>query len=83
MPVRLRLALWYGALTGLVVVLVCLVVYAVHTRAHYDDLDRLLASTGKHVAEEYAAASGPAARAETLSTPMPVGLVVRAYGTGA
>ena len=62
-------------------VLVCLVVYVVHTRAHYDDLDRLLASTGDHVAEEYAAAPGPAARAETLSAPMPVGLVVRAYGT--
>jgi signal transduction histidine kinase len=81
MPIRLRLALWYGTLTGLVVVLVCLVVYVVHTRAHYDDLDRLLASTGEHVAEEYAAASGPAARAETLSAPMPVGVVVRAYGS--
>ena len=62
-------------------VLVCLVVYVVHTRAHYDDLDRLLASTGKHVAEEYEAASSPAARAETLSAPMPVGVVVHAYGT--
>ena len=80
MPIRLRLALWYGALTGLVVVLVCLVVYVVHTRAHYDDLDRLLASTGEHLTQEYAAASGPAVRAEVLSAPMPAGVVVRTYG---
>ncbi|HET7271078.1 MAG TPA: HAMP domain-containing sensor histidine kinase, partial [Rubrobacter sp.] len=51
-----------------------------HTRAHYDDLDRLLASTGEHLAREYAAASGPADRAAVLSAPMPVGVVVRAYG---
>ena len=52
MSLRLRLALWYGGLTGVVVVLVCAYSYAVHSRAHYDELDRVLLHSAQHVAEE-------------------------------
>ncbi|MBI3969516.1 MAG: hypothetical protein HY329_28060 [Chloroflexi bacterium] len=34
MSLRLRLALWYGGLTGVVVVIVSLFAYATHARAH-------------------------------------------------
>ena len=56
MSLRLRLALWYGGLTGVVVVLVCVYSYAVHSRAHYDELDRVLLHSGQHVVEELLAA---------------------------
>jgi hypothetical protein len=52
MTLRLRLALWYGGLTGAVVLICCLYSYAVHSRAHYDELDRMLSSAAEHVAEE-------------------------------
>ncbi|MFN8583045.1 MAG: histidine kinase dimerization/phospho-acceptor domain-containing protein [Gemmatimonadaceae bacterium] len=52
MSLRLRLALWYGGLTGVVVVLVCTYSYAVHSRAHYDELDQGLLHSAQHVVEE-------------------------------
>ncbi len=52
MTLRLRLACWYGGLTGAVVLLSCVYSYAVHSRAHYDELDRTLASAADHVAAE-------------------------------
>lgn len=52
MTLRLRLGLWYGALTTLVVALVCGYSYAVHARTHYDELDRELHGVADHVAEE-------------------------------
>jgi signal transduction histidine kinase len=45
---RLRLALWYGALTGLVVLLICSYSYAVHARAHYDQADAILHGVAQH-----------------------------------
>lgn len=80
MSIRLRLALWYGGLTGVVVVLVCLVVYVIHTRAHYDDLDQLLASSTMHRAEEYTAASTPEERAGSVSQDVSPGVGVSSYG---
>jgi two-component system OmpR family sensor kinase len=56
---RLRLALWYGGMTGVVVVLVCLYSYAVHSRAHYDEMDRMLHSAAAHVAGELQDAAPP------------------------
>lgn len=53
MSLKMRLAFWYGCLTGAVVVLMCLILYAVHTRAHYDDLDYLLQGDATHIAGEY------------------------------
>ena len=55
MPLRLRLALWYGSLTTLLVMLVCGYSYAIHSRTHYDELDRVLHSVATHVRTELAA----------------------------
>lgn len=79
MPIRLRLALWYGGLTGVMVVLVCLVIYAVHTRAHYDDLDRVLAGAAEHVSEEYAAAQTARERDESVAAPTFPDVELRVY----
>lgn len=43
-------------MTGIVVVLVCLYSYAVHSRAHYDELDRMVHRATAHIAEELRAA---------------------------
>ena len=51
MSLRLRLALWYGALTTLVVALVCSYSYAIHSRTHYDELDRVLAGITEHASD--------------------------------
>ncbi len=78
MSLRLRLAVWYGGLTGLVVVLVMLVTYALHTRGHYDDLDHALVVVARHVAEELEASTGPAGTGAIATPPSP-GLVLRVY----
>ena len=51
MSLRLRLALWYGALTTFVVALVCSYSYAIHSRTHYDELDRVLIGVAEHARE--------------------------------
>lgn len=58
MSLRLRLALWYGALTGTVLFLTAFVSYAFHSRGHYDDLDRVLVTTAGHSAEEVVRSGG-------------------------
>lgn len=78
MSLRLRLALWYGALTGLVVVLVMLLTYALHTRGHYDDLDHTLVTVAQHVAEEYDGSTGPASTS-AITAPPSASLVLRVY----
>ncbi len=79
MSIRLRLALWYGGLTGLVLILVALATYATHTRAHYDDLDRSIVQAIEHLAEEYEAAPSEAEHAELLENPTAPDVIVRAY----
>jgi signal transduction histidine kinase len=59
MSIRLRLALWYSALAGLVFLILGLVSYAFHIRVHYDDLDRALIASAQHAAEEAAASQTP------------------------
>ena len=81
MPLRLRLALWYGGLTGLVVLLVSLLAYAEHTREHYDDVDRSLVGAVEHVAgreADTAIAHGDIGAA--LAVPVEPGIALRAYG---
>jgi two-component system, OmpR family, sensor kinase len=78
---RLRIALWYGGLTGLVIVLVCLLAYAIHSRAHYDELDGTLTSAAEHVADEYLLTATPAERATRMAASISVGLVIRVYGS--
>lgn len=53
MSLRLRLGLWYGGLTGLVVLLMSVFTYAAHTRGHYDDMDYTLQATALHMAQGY------------------------------
>ncbi len=80
MSIRLRLALWYGGLTGVMAVLICTVIYAVHSRAHYDDVDLLLVGSAEHVAERAAAAPTGRQLSEMLEVPVSPNVVVRAYG---
>lgn len=58
MSIRLRLALWYGALCALVIVLITFGSYAIHTRGHYDDLDHTLVAGVSHAAAEASVAAG-------------------------
>lgn len=59
MSIRVRLMLWYGSLFALVLALVAVLSYAFHTRAHYDDLDRLLMTSVGHAADEAATELNP------------------------
>ncbi|MBI3970093.1 MAG: HAMP domain-containing protein [Chloroflexi bacterium] len=79
MSLRLRLGLWYGALTGLVVLVVSVFTYAAHTRGHYDDLDHVLAGVANHIAGEYRLALPEPVRVAALAEPVPPGVVMRAY----
>ena len=57
MSLRLRLALWYGVLLALILLVVTVFSYAFHARGHYDDLDRALITTTSHAADEAARSS--------------------------
>jgi signal transduction histidine kinase len=57
MSIRLRLAIWYGALFAAILLLVSLLSYALHTRGHYDDRDRLLVTSAVHAATGVASAT--------------------------
>jgi two-component system OmpR family sensor kinase len=60
MSIRLRLALWYGGLFAIVLVLVTLLSYVFHVRGHYDDRDRALITSADHmVVEARAMTDGP------------------------
>lgn len=80
MSLRLRLALWHGGLTGLLILLVCVYSYAVHSRAHYDEMDAELAGSAKHVAEELAVVSTTSARVGVLHASQLLGPAMRIYG---
>lgn len=80
MSLRLRLALWYGALTGVIVLLVSLAAYGAHTRAHYDDVDRALVGAVEHVVSR--GATDDLQRSDlgiALAVPVAPDVVLRAY----
>lgn len=77
MSLRLRLALWYGSLTTLVVAFVCAYSYAVHSRTHYDELDRVLQSVAAHVGDELATASSP--QHDVLQASLLLGAGIRVF----
>ena len=52
MSIRLRLALWYGALLALVLGVTLTVAFAVHVRTHESDVDASLRSSWEHAATE-------------------------------
>ena len=70
--------MWYGGLTGIVVVLVCLYSYAVHNRTHYDELDRVLESSAEHVAEELEATT-PSGYGAVLNASLLLGTGIRLF----
>jgi len=60
MSIHLRLALCYGALFAVILLLVMLLSYSIHARAEYEDLDRtLLVSIGHAAAEATSGDGGP------------------------
>ncbi len=58
MSIRLRLALYYGALFAVILLLVMLLGYAIHARGEYDDLDRTLVVSASHAIVEAATVAG-------------------------
>ncbi len=56
--------------------------YATHTRAHYDDLDQLLASTARHLASEGLGSLAPEQLPDVLAVPAASGVVTRVYDPG-
>lgn len=79
MSIRLRLAIWYGALSALLVVLVCVYAYSVHVRTRYDELDRVLQARLDHLADMLAEARTPDARLDVLSMAEPLGVSMRVH----
>jgi two-component system OmpR family sensor kinase len=77
---RLRLALWYGGLTGLVVLLISVFTYAEHTRSHYDDVDQTLVVAAAHFNDDYGRAPNPARLKQLLDTPIAPGVALQLYG---
>ena len=80
MSLRLRLALWYGSLTTFVVAFVCGYSYAVHSRTHYDEVDRVLHGVAAHVGEELATA--PSQRDDVLEASLVLGAGIRVLDRG-
>ena len=77
MPLRLRLALWYGSLTTLIVTLVCGYSYAIHSRTHYDELDRVLHSVATHVRTELMAKHTTETEADVIASAPLLGAGIR------
>ena len=71
--------MWYGALTGVVLVLVSVTTYAIHTRAHYDDLDHVIVQATEHVAKEYARSATFEHLTQLLDNPIAPDVVIRGY----
>jgi signal transduction histidine kinase len=77
--IRLRLALCYAGLTGLVVLLCSALGYGIHSRAHYDLRDQLLIDVTRHGANEYFSALKSGVRLTTLDTPASPEVDLRVY----
>jgi Signal transduction histidine kinase len=58
MSIRLRVALFYGALFAGILFLVLLFHYAIHARSQYDDIDRTLIVSVEHAVQEAKAMDG-------------------------
>ncbi len=79
MSLRLRLALWYGGLAGVVILLAGVVVYAFHGRGEYEELDRTLLAAALHVTEVHGDPTTSHELAERLAVPLGPNLVLRVY----
>jgi two-component system, OmpR family, sensor kinase len=79
LSLRLRLALWYGALTGLVVLVVSIFTYAAHTRGHYDDADHALHTNTDHIVDEYVTQVTDPSHTVSVSLPVSESIPLRIY----
>jgi two-component system, OmpR family, sensor kinase len=76
---RLRLAITYGLLAGLVVLVVSMLTYSVHSRGSYDELDLSLLNTAAHLSGEHTSDPNGLGLARALAAPLSPELVVRSY----
>jgi signal transduction histidine kinase len=79
MTLRMRLALCYGGLTGIVVVLTCGYSFAVHSRTHYDQLDQTLRSIAEHISGELGRSESPAQQDDVLVAANHLGVSARVF----
>ena len=76
---RLRLALLYGGLTGVLVSLVCLYCFAIYSRTYYDELDGTIRRSAEHIANELATSRTARTREATLAASLLMGAGARVY----
>lgn len=79
MRLRTRLALWYGVLTGLVVILVVLLAYVIHVRTHYDQVDATLDAAAEHALTEYLRGQLPSMEGDSDGTLVSAEVPVQVY----
>ena len=79
MSLRLRLATWYGTITGTVVLIVCVYSYLVHSRTHYDEVDLMLGGSASHIAPELDEAVTAEARQSILNAAHSLGAWAQIY----
>jgi len=77
--IRWRLALWYGALAAAVVALVCAYSFHIFRTSQEEELDAMLASTAKHVANELGSAATETLRQRVLDASVQLGAATRLY----
>ena len=82
MSLRLRLALWFGALTATVVLLIGLSTYSIHSRAHYDDLDQMLVAAAQHADSEGMGSLSGSQLDQVLAVPVSPEISTRVYSRG-
>lgn len=79
MSLRVRLALLYGGLTGIIVLLSGLLSYALHSRTQYDNVDRALVGAVDHVAGQHGDDPLSPELAQMLATPILPNVGMRLY----
>lgn len=79
MSLRVRLALIYGGLTGVMVLLSGLLSYALHSRTQYDNVDRALIGAVDHVAGQHGGEPLSPELIQMLATPILPNVGIRLY----
>jgi two-component system, OmpR family, sensor kinase len=80
MSLRLRLALWWGGLTAVVILVIGLFAYAAEVLTLYNDLDEELQQAASNVASHYNQHAPLEDFARILAETQAPGLTLRAYG---
>ena len=80
--IRFRLALWYAALLGAILVVTSLLSYSFHSASHYDDVDRSLKGTAIHTSSQLKDSSGGYRLEEGVQLPLLKSSFHRTFGCG-